>query len=200
MIGLLIRHGHVGAVDSWLAGRRDNVTLDAAGHVQVTALRDALRWTHFTAVYSSPLQRALQTAEALAKDHGLPLHVRPALTDVDFGEWTGKTFDELESDPGWVAFNQSRATACPPGGEPLESVRHRIATELLLLSRAHPAETVVIVTHAEPIRCALAAFWRKSLDDVFGIQVLPAHVSAVGIDHYCQCVLDVNVSPDRAAD
>ena len=194
MVGLLIRHGHAEPVGHWLAGRRAGVLLDAAGREQASELVRALTWLPLAAVYTSPLERAVETAQPLANDHGLDVRVRPALTDIDFGEWTGRTLDELSNDPQWANFNNQRATGCPPGGEALADVQRRVVQELMTLARSHQGETIAIITHAEPIRCALAAFTGQTLDEVLGVEISPARVSAVGITHSgVREVLDVNI-------
>jgi broad specificity phosphatase PhoE len=199
MVGLLIRHGHSDAVGRWLAGRRPGVPLNTHGRQEAQGLSEALRWVPITAVYSSPLERAVETATPLATDHGLRVETREALTDLDFGEWTGKTLDELAGVPEWHAFNAQRRTACPPGGESLVALQRRIVNELIELSHRHAGEVVAIVTHAEPIRCAIAAFDARSLDDVLAVEISPAHVSAVGLGPSLRRVLSVNMRAELAA-
>lgn len=148
MIGLLIRNGH----------RED------AGLVQ------ALTWAPLSAVYTSPLDRAVETAHPLAQDHGLDVRVRPALTDIDDG-----------------------------GREALGDVQQRVVDELLKLATAHQDETVAIVTHADPIRCALAAFTGVSIDDMREVEISPAHVCAIGIAAGVRTVLGVNVPANEVA-
>lgn len=192
MVGLLIRHGAADPVDRWLAGRRPGVTLNDSGRAQVAALVRALTWAPLAAVYTSPLERAVETAQPLARDHNLDARVRPALTDIDFGSWTGRALDDLVHDPEWVRFNGDREHACPPGGEALTEVQRRIMDELMTLARAHQGETVAIVTHAEPIRCALASLAGRTLDEAVAIAIEPGHVSAIGITARIRRVLGIN--------
>jgi probable phosphoglycerate mutase len=199
MVGLLIRHGHSDAVGRWLAGRREGIPLNAAGRREAEELSEALRWLPITAIYTSPLERAVDTAQPLARDHGLSIKTRAALTDIDFGEWTGKSLDELASLPAWQAFNQDRCHACAPGGEPLVEVQRRVVDELIELSRTHPGEMVAIITHAEPIRCAIAAFDCRSLDDVLAVEITPGHVSTVGVGPKLRRVLSINMRAEAAA-
>ncbi len=193
MIGLLIRHGHAEPIGRWLAGRQPGVSLDEAGWEQTSQLVQALTWAPLSAVYTSPLERAVQTAHPLAYDHGLDVRVRPAFTDIDFGAWTGRTLEDLSTDLEWQRFNSDRNHACPPGGEALADVQRRIVDELLALGKTHPGEVVAIVTHAEPIRCALAAFGDTSLNEVMAVEIKPAHISAIGITSGVRRVLGVNV-------
>ena len=199
MIALLIRHGHADPVGKWLAGRRSGISLNAAGREQTSELVNALKWLPLTAVYTSPLERAIETAQPLADDHGLEVDVRSALTDVDFGSWTGRSLDDLAQDAAWREFNRDRVHACAPGGEALCDVQQRIVEELMTLSQSHAAETVAIVTHAELIRCALAAFAGSTLDEVLAIDIEPAHVSTIGITGAVQRVLAVNLPASQIA-
>ena len=200
MVGLLIRHGHADAVEGWLSGRRDGVALSAQGRAEAERLRQALRWTPLSAVYSSPLGHAVETAQPLARDRGLDVEVRPALTDVDFGDWTGRAMDELATDPAWQSFNRDRTRSCPPRGEALALVQQRIVDELMKLARTHAGETIAIVTHAEPIRCALAAFGGSSLDAVMAVEINGGHVSPVGIAApHVRRVLGINMPADDMA-
>jgi probable phosphoglycerate mutase len=175
------------------------VPLNDAGRKEAGRLSDALRWLPITAIYSSPLERAVDTAKPLARDHGLTVSTRNALTDVDFGDWTGKTLEELAPLAEWQAFNRERCRACPPGGESLLAVQQRVVEELTQLSRRHAGEIVAIVTHAEPIRCAIASFDGRSLDDVMAVEVSPGHVSTIGIGAKFRRVLSINMRPDFAA-
>ena len=152
-----------------------------------------------TAIYSSPLERAVETAAPLARDHGLPVQTRTALNEMDFGEWTGRMIAELADDPAWQSFNGDRGRACPPGGEALQQVQRRVVDELVALSRSHAGEVVAVVTHAEPIRCALAAFSGSSLDDVKAVEIAPGYVSAIGIQPNVRRVLAINMDADQVA-
>jgi broad specificity phosphatase PhoE len=134
------------------------------------ALVHALMWTPLSAVYTSPLERAVETANPLAHDHGLDVHVRAALTDIAAAD-----------------------------GEALGDVQRRIVEELLKLAIAHQDETIAIITHAEPIRCALAAFTGVSIDDMRAVEISPAHVCAIGIAPGVRKVLGVNVPANEVA-
>jgi broad specificity phosphatase PhoE len=194
VIALLIRHGHTEAVGQWLAGQRHDVPLSPAGRTEAEALAAALRSRTFAAVYSSPLARAVETARPVARDHRLVVRIREALTDIDFGRWTGASLAALSGDTAWNRFNRERARACPPCGESVAAVQRRIIDELIGLSRVHTGEAdcVAIVTHAEPIRCAIASLDDKSLDEVMTLEISTAHVSAVCIGPTVRRVLSVN--------
>jgi probable phosphoglycerate mutase len=197
MIAWLIRHGHTESVGRWLAGQRIDPPLSGTGRHEAEALSIALRSLTITAIYSSPLARALETARPIARTHRLVIRVREALTDIDFGAWSGMSLATLSEDRGWQVFNRDRARARPPRGETIVAVQRRVVDELIGLSRVHTcaAEQVAIVTHAEPIRCAIAALQEKSLDEVMALEISTAHVSAVAIGPGMRRVLSVNDTP-----
>lgn len=127
-----------------------------------------LTWTPLSAVYSSPLDRAVATANPLANDHGLDIHVRPALSDLD--------------------------------GETRKDLQRRAVDEVMLLARTHQGETIAIVAHDDLIRCLLAAFDGKQLDEMDGFEISPLHVSAIGVTPSgVRRVLGVNISATEVA-
>ena len=197
MIAWLIRHGHTESVGRWLAGQRVDPPLSRTGRHEAEALSIALRSVTISAIYSSPLVRALETARPIACNHRLVIRVREALTDIDFGSWSGMSLATLSDDRRWQAFNRDRARARPPHGEAIGAVQRRVVDELIGLSRVHTgaAERVAIVTHAEPIRCVLAAFQAMSLEEVMALEISTAHLSAVAIGPGMRRVLSVNAAP-----
>src|ERR1044071_1374613 len=95
---LLIRHATNDTIDRFLAGRLPNVHLNAEGKTQADKLALRLSQSRIAAIYSSPRERAWETAEPIARDHKLDICCSAALDEMDFGEWTGRPFPELESD------------------------------------------------------------------------------------------------------
>jgi len=193
---LLVRHAHVDAIGVWLAGRSDGVALSAQGreeaHRLACAVADACQ---LHAIYASPLARAEETAAALARRQSLQVATDPALIEVDFGRWTGRRFSELEGDPRWHAFNQSRATATIPGGEDLYRAQRRALDAIAHAAAAHPGGIVAYVTHAEIVRLALLAYRSWPLDRYASIEIEPASVTTVQVQAGVVRVLDVNARP-----
>jgi broad specificity phosphatase PhoE len=173
---LLVRHAETDAVGARLCGRASGVPLNARGRAQLAALCRRLRSEAVTAVYSSPLERALDTARAVAMVCGAGIvHVDDGLTEIDFGEWSGLTFPTLEGREDWAAYNAARAAASVPGGESPRDAQARMCSTLSRLSRRNPG-TIVVVSHAEPIRYALLQAARSSLDNWQTIDVPTAGV------------------------
>jgi probable phosphoglycerate mutase len=191
---LLIRHAHTSAVGTSLSGRTDNVPLSEQGRQQLVALCQALRGVRIDAVYSSPLERARATAQAVADERELTINLRDELLEVDFGEWTGKTFVELEALPEWQAFNRRRSAAQIPGGEHATAIVARATRALEAIARGHPGETVAAITHAEVIRSAVLHYQRRSLDLYHEIDVPPASITEIRLSAKGAEVLSVGRS------
>ena len=191
---LLIRHAHTEAIDrSRLCGREPGITLSGTGVLQAEALGIALKGiAALSAVYSSPLERAQATAQAIARHQRAPVHVCDALIEIDFGAWTGKTFAELEADPAWRLFNRARAAAIIPGGETPCAVQQRVVAAVANLAAQHRGGTIALVSHAEIVRFALLRYLGSSLDRYHDVDIAPASVSAVQLSAAGIAVLFVN--------
>lgn len=189
---LLVRHGTTDAVGKRLTGQMAGFPLNEAGIAQARRLADRLAPLSIAAFYTSPLQRALETAALIAAPHGSAPVLRDRLTDIDFGEWTGKPIAELACDEGFHRFNTQRSTARPPGGESMAAVQARVLDELLLIGSAHPESTVVVVGHADPWRMALAYFLGVPLDMAHRIEVAVGSLCAVRLTPYGATLLAVN--------
>jgi probable phosphoglycerate mutase len=190
---LLIRHAHTDAIAARLSGRLAAVHLTEAGRRQAAQLAQRLAPAPLRAVYSSPLERALETATPIAEAHGLEVLARDALTEVDYGAWTGKSFDALQQLPEWRRYNDARETAHVPEGESASAVQLRILRELERLWQRHCADTVAVISHADVIRAALLHYAGVSLNFFGRFTVDPASVSAVALDGRSGRVLYVNV-------
>jgi probable phosphomutase (TIGR03848 family) len=176
---LLVRHALTDWVGRGLSGRLPGIPLSAAGRAQAADLGERLRDLRLDAVYSSPLDRAVQTAQEVARPHGLAVQAREGLNEVDFGEWTGMTFDDLAADGRWKTFNTHRATAAVPGGEAMSRVMARVASELRVLAARHPAGRVVAVSHCDVIRAALLHHLGMSGDHYARLAAAPASVAVL---------------------
>jgi broad specificity phosphatase PhoE len=179
LLVLLVRHAHTAASESRLSGRMPGVRLSDRGHEELLRLRAQLAGVTLDAIYSSPLLRARDTAAPLASDHCLSVDVERDLTEVDFGQWTGMTFDALRSDSRWHAFNARRASAVVPGGERPVDVQRRVVTVLTRLAGRHRTGTIALVSHAEVIRSALLWFSGRSLDDFQQCAIDTASISGL---------------------
>jgi broad specificity phosphatase PhoE len=175
---ILIRHAHTDVVGRRLVGRLPGVHLSAEGRAQADRLRANLR-TPLAAVYSSPLERARETAAPLAADRNLQVEVCAELNEIDFGEWTGLTFDDLSRRPAWHAFNTRRSSADIPGGERPAAAQARVVACLNTLQNRHRGATFAAISHADVIRSAVLCYASIGLDSFHLIDIDPASVSIV---------------------
>ncbi|NPU65656.1 histidine phosphatase family protein [Bradyrhizobium sp. 83012] len=177
----LIRHGHHPLLRRVLCGRMPGVELDEQGCREVemcAALIDPIP----SLIQSSPQLRAQQTAGLLAARYGLPVEIAPALDELDAGDWTGRSFAELDADPDWRRWNAQRGSCAPPNGESMASVQQRIVAHIEHLCREHADACIVLTSHAEPIRAAIMHYARIPFDDFLSIEVAPASISTLVAD------------------
>jgi broad specificity phosphatase PhoE len=179
---LLIRHGMTDAVGRYLAGWTAGVHLNENGREQVVQLGGILASLRLDAVYSSPLERARETAEAVAIHHGCAVRLRDGLGEVRFGDWTGCSIAELnDGDPGWRTWNSHRATSRTPNGESYLELQNRVVSELMSIARDHPDGLVAVVSHADALRAAMIQFLGMPGDFCLRLDVRPASVSILHI-------------------
>lgn len=189
---LLVRHAQHVEFGRILSGRRRDVALSDEGLQQAAILSDLLGTTEVSAVYSSPRERAWYTAREIAEPHELKVRSEDRLDEVDFGDWTGRTFAELEGDPLWQSWNEARATARPPGGEGMAEAAERAHAFLQEVAAEHEGGTVVAVSHCDIIRGVIARCLGLSLDNLLRFDVDPASVSRLAIGSWGARVMTVN--------
>lgn len=170
---LLIRHGQTAWNREEIFRGRIDVPLDETGWKQAQLLGERLREWPLRAVYSSPLSRARETAEAVAAPHGLPVQIAAELTDLDFGEWQGKPHEQVQREyPDlYLQWQQAPHRVKMPGGESLAQVRARALSAVERLA-AQGDGLLAVVSHRVVLKvlfCALlgldnAHFWRVRLD------------------------------------
>jgi probable phosphoglycerate mutase len=180
---LLIRHALCDPVGRFIAGRQQGIPLNAAGRQQAQRLAERLRSTPLDAIYSSPLERALETARAIAEARRVQIQTVEAWNEVDFGEWTGRSLAELDQLPEWQRFNTFRSSTSIPGGETMAEVLGRVLRELDRLRDVHPAPTacVAVVSHGDVLRSLVAHTLGTPLDLFQRLEISPASVSTLEI-------------------
>lgn len=179
----LVRHAAHDRVDRVLCGRMPSVGLGDAGRRQAEALarRFAADGGGADAVWTSPLERARETAEPIAARLGLRAHGSDALCEIDFGEWTGQAFDALGDDPRWRRWNEARADERPPGGESMVEAQARALGEVERARATHPDGRVVLVSHGDVIKAVLAGVLGLSLGAHARFEISPGSVSALAV-------------------
>jgi probable phosphomutase (TIGR03848 family) len=188
----LIRHATNDFVGKAIAGWSAGVRLNAAGREQAERLGAKMAGRGIAALYSSPLERALETAEPIARTLQLNVEVREALGEVRFGDWTGKRMDELARDPHWEMFNRYRSGTRAPGGELAVESQARMVVELETLRERHPDQTIAVVSHADIIRAALVYYLGVPIDLYQRIECRPASFSTLTLSDWGPQVLGLN--------
>jgi broad specificity phosphatase PhoE len=146
----------------------------------------------FEAIYSSPLERALETAEAIARSMKLEVRKSGALNEIDFGDWTGKSFDALSGHERWRRFNSHRSVTSIPGGESFLEVQTRIIKEIDALSLLHRNGRIAIVSHADVIKAAVCYFAATPIDLIHRFEISTCSVSVVVLGEANATLLTVN--------
>jgi probable phosphoglycerate mutase len=188
---LLLRHATTADLGRALSGRSP-VPLDEHGRRQAERLASRLQGVPLRAIYTSPVARALETAEAVARPHGLPPAVSDAFAEVEFGAWSGRLLASLDEEPAWRDFNAFRSRTRPPGGESFAEVQGRVAAELLRLRASHEDDVVAAVTHADVVKAALFHFGGVAADLVHRWSIAPASVSVVDLAAWGATIVSVN--------
>ncbi|HEX7332531.1 MAG TPA: histidine phosphatase family protein [Pyrinomonadaceae bacterium] len=188
----LIRHASCSGLGHKLWGRSPGVCLNEKGKFQAQQLAQRFNGIKLQALYSSPLERALETADTLAQNMKLDVKKNYALNEIDYGDWTGKTFEILSTDERWRRYNARRSTTIIPGGESFLDVQNRIVKELDVLSRQHTNARVALVSHADIIRAAVAYFTATPIDMIERLEISPCSVSVLGLDEESATLLTIN--------
>ena len=191
---LLVRHGHNDVLGRRITGRQPGVDLNARGRAQAEALAERLADYGIDFIFSSPLARARQTAEPVAARIGIPVQVCEAINEIAFGEWEGRTLEELAADPGWQNFNRVRSVTRPPGGELMCEVQARMVGAIEALRVGHPQSVLALFSHGDPIKAALAHYMELPLDFVQRLEVSPASVSVLSVEDWGPGVLGINLT------
>jgi broad specificity phosphatase PhoE len=189
---LLIRHAAHVELGRTLSGRRRDVALSADGLQQAEIVADLLAVEPIAAVYSSPRERAWYTARELADRLGRKVRAAGGLDEIDFGEWTGLSFDALEGDPAWDQWNSARSIARPPGGESMAEAAERAVAEVERIASEHRGETIAAVSHCDVIRGLIAFYLGLPLDNLLRFDIDPASVSRLVIGDWGARVVSVN--------
>jgi probable phosphoglycerate mutase len=188
---LLCRHGAHLLGHGKIAGRT-GVHLSPEGQGQVAELAGRIEHLPIRAIYASPVLRAQESARPLAERLGLEIRTSEALAEVDFGEWTGRTLDELRPQDRWKQWNAFRSGAGIPGGERMLQIQARVVGEMLRLRQEHPEEVVALFSHGDVIRAAVAYWLGVPIDLFLRMEIGLASVSVVAIGDYGPWVLCVN--------
>jgi probable phosphoglycerate mutase len=175
---VLARHAVTAQTGPLLSGRAPGIDLSEDGRRQAEALGERLAPLPVAAVYASPIERTTQTAQAVAARHGLDVQALPGVLEADYGEWTGQKLVDLAKTDLWKVVQRAPSRAAFPGGESLAAMQARMVAALDALVVEHPGDLLVVVSHADPIKAAIAHYTGVHLDLFQRIVVSPASVTA----------------------
>jgi probable phosphomutase (TIGR03848 family) len=192
---LLVRHGQTPTTGVMLPGRAPGLHLADAGREAAADVAKRIACLpRIAAVYSSPLERAQETATPIAAACALAVTVEPGLLDADCGDWTGQALKDLRRRPEWKVIQRYPSGFRFPGGESFTEAHARIIGTLARLVAAHAGQTLVAVSHADPIKFAVAHALGTHLDFFQRIVVFPASVTAIAYGPAGPTVLAVNTT------
>lgn len=182
---LLLRH----AVNDYvrtgrLAGWTPEVHLNEEGRAQAQALGVRLADTHLNALYSSPLERTMETARAVAGHHpDLTIRINEGMGEVRYGDWEGKPISDLQGRKMWQLVQQTPSRAHFPGGETMRGVQARAVEAIEALVDQHPCDLIAVVTHADLIKMVIAHYLGMHLDQFQRIVISPASISTLTLEY-----------------
>jgi len=171
------------------------ILLNAAGEAEAQRLAERFAHQRIAAVYSSPLERAVQTASPIAAALGVEIETSGDINELDLGDWTGAAFGELSEKQDWQWWNVARGQHRPPGGETMIEVQVRISRWLEAARRRYPQGSVIAVSHGDVIKAALAFVLGLSLDHHDRLDVDPGSISTIQTGDWGLKVLRVNEVP-----
>jgi broad specificity phosphatase PhoE len=191
----LVRHATHDLVDRVLCGRMAGVSLGEDGRGQARRLAERLARERIAALYTSPLERARETAAPIAERLGLDVQPLEAINEIDLGEWAGKAFSALAADPRWSSWNEARSVSRAPGGESMLEAQARVIAGMEALRAAHPDEGIVLVSHSDVIKAALTYCLGMPIDGYRLLEVSPASISSVAVGDWGAKVMSINEVP-----
>ena len=188
----LVRHGERTNQHDVIAGRMPDVLLSDMGQEQAAQIAVRLANVPLSALWCSPQIRTQQTAQPLAERLGLPMQISDALNELDFGEWEGKPFAEVEQEARWQPFNAFRSGISAPGGELMLETQTRIVAQMLRWREQYPDGHLALFSHGDVIRAAVMYFLGMPLDLFLRLEISVASVSTLHLSEQGVQVMCVN--------
>jgi len=181
---VLVRHAVTEQTGPLLSGRAPGIDLSEKGVGQAEATAQRLAKLPVAKVYASPIERTVQTAERIAAHHNLDVLPLPGAIEADYGDWTGGKIAELAKTDEWKVVQVAPSRARFPNGETIREMQSRMIGTLDDVVARHPHETVVVVSHADPIKSAIAHYTGMHLDLFQRVHVSPASVTVFDFHTY----------------
>ena len=192
MLLFLIRHGLTAHTNERLSGWLPGISLTEEGRRQAAGVAERMRPVSLDAIYASPLERTIETAQPLAKAKKLRVRVRDGIGEVRYGDWEGKRLRTLAKTKLWRQVMASPSRARFPGGETIAETQARAVAAVEVMREAHPRGAVAVVTHADVIRVLVAYYGGIHLDLYQRLVISPVSISILWVGEGTPRVLAVN--------
>jgi probable phosphoglycerate mutase len=190
---LLVRHGQTPTTGKLLPGRAPGLHLADVGREQAQRAAERIAaLTTVDAVYASPLERARETAAPIAAARGIKVQIDKGLLECDFGDWTGAELKKLMKLPEWGTVQRAPSTFRFPNGESFTEMQTRMVSAIDRLRAKHEGGVIVLVSHADPIKAAVAHAMGTHIDLFQRIVIGTCSVSAIAYGMGAPIVLTVN--------
>ncbi len=177
---LLVRHGLTPTTGIKLPGRAPGLHLSDEGRRQAEAAAERIgKVAKIAAVYCSPITRARETAQPIGRAVKRALRIERDLADLDIGEWTGMSLKQAARRPEWETVQRNPSSFRFPGGESFPEMQTRMTSALGRIVARHPGQIVVAVSHADPIKAAVAQALGTPLDLFQRIMIAPSSITVV---------------------
>ncbi len=191
----MVRHAVTEHTGKKLSGWMEGVPLTEDGREQAERVAAHLEGLKFDAIYSSPIERTLETARVVAAPHGLRVHTRRDLGEVEYGDWTDRPLRVLARTKLWSTVQRWPSGARFPNGESLREVQVRAVDEIERIAEEHPKGTVCCVSHGDVIKLVFAHYLGVHIDLYQRIVVAPASVSVFSLGERGPFILSLNAIP-----
>ena len=194
---LLVRHGENDYTKKHkLAGRLPGVHLNEHGQKQAQALGEALKDVPIKAIYSSPLERAVETATPIAKARGLEIQIEKGLLETNVGKWQGRSLASLRLQKHWKVVHHAPSRAQFPEGETFYELQTRVAAALDAIARKYKRQDIVAcVFHADPIKLAIAHYIGLPLDNFQRLSCDTGSITALAVGEMGVTLIKSNQRP-----
>jgi probable phosphoglycerate mutase len=190
---VLVRHAVTAQTGPLLSGRKAGIDLSEEGRRQATATAARLAPpVRVDVVYASPIERTQQTAAAIAGEHGLEVVTLEGVIEAEYGDWTGERIADLARTDLWKVVQTAPSRARFPNGESIAEMQARMVAALDAVIAAHPGGHVVVVSHADPIKAAIAHYTGMHLDLFQRVQVSPASVTIFEVGRFGAVLVKAN--------
>lgn len=191
----LVRHGVTSHTGHRLSGRMPDIHLSDAGRSEAEVAASSLAKVRLKSIYSSPMDRCIETARIIADKHGLPARTRRDLAEVEYGSWTNRSLKAVARTKLWSSVQKWPAGTRFPEGESFVEIQSRGVAVLEDLRIRHPRDRICVVSHGDVIRLVMAHYMGIHLDLFQRILVTPSSISVLSVTDSGPLVLTLNAPP-----